>query len=294
MKPLVVIVGPTASGKSELAVHIAQKFGCEIISADSWQVRRGLNIGTSKASPHTQALVPHHLIDVVAAGGYYSAAEYKKGALKAIEDIYKRGKLPLLVGGTGLYIDSVLFDYSFLPPADRKTRSKLNSMSLEQLTLLANHRNLAMDSIDRRNKRRLIRLIETEGGVATKGPPREDSLVIGLRPDGDELYAAINARVENMVRQGLEAEVKRLATKYGWESEALKGIGYSEWQLYLDGQQSLDTTKQRIIKNSLKLARRQVTWFRRNKSIHWFLTPVDLDKVDELITTFLSKYSPHV
>ena len=288
--PLIAIVGSTATGKSEMAFHLAKRLNAEIVSADSWLVRRGLDIGTAKPSPSMLREIPHHLIDIIEPDQDFSAAEYKKLALKSIEQIQSLGRLPLLVGGTGLYIDAILYDFSFLPSSEPKERQHLNNLSLSDLHSLAIAQKLDLSQIDMRNKRRVIRFIESEGKMATKSNLRPDTLIIGIRSEPDVLREKIKERVELMMSLGLENEVKRLSELYGWQCEALKGIGYSEWELYFKKRQSLETTKARTIKDTIALARRQQTWFKRNKSIHWFTTPVNIADVDALITTFLNNF----
>lgn len=288
LSPLVVVVGETASGKSALALKLAQEFNGEIICADSWTVRREVNIGTAKPTAGERALVPHHLLNVASPCEDFTAAVFKKLANEAISGLAKRGKLPIMVGGTGLYIDGVIYDFGFLPAGDRQAREELNKLSNQELLDKIRELGLELGDIDSRNKRRLIRLIETGGAVPTKKELRGITLVIGLQPDRQELKNRIEARVDAMLSAGLEAEVKALSARYGWDCEALKGIGYAEWRDYFLGVQNLTETRQKIIKNTLDLAKRQRTWFKRNKSIHWFSTPVNWHDIVELITTFLS------
>jgi len=289
VQPLIVIVGSTATGKSALAIKIAQQFNGEIISADSWLVRKNIDIGTAKPSKKELSLVKHHLIDLINADEDFTAAIYKKRALEVIDDIYGRKKLPILVGGTGLYIDALLYDYSFLPSSSNDLRMKLNSMSLAQLHSLAIDKRLSLDNIDQNNKRRVIRLIEANGKIPTKSEIKPNILLIGLKSVKDDLEANIQHRIDEMFNRGLADEVSQLANKYGWDCQALKGIGYHEWKLYFTGNQSLEQTKQRIVKDTLLLAKRQTTWFKRNKSIQWFTTPVKYSMIEDLITTYLNK-----
>ena len=238
---LIVIVGTTASGKSAAAMQIAQERNGEIICADSRTVYKGMNIGTAKPSAEDQAKVPHHLLDVVEPNQPFTAAQFQKLANAAIADIQKRGKLPVMVGGTGLYIDSVLYNYDF-KPANPELRDEQNPRHLK----------------------------------ASDKPPRQElrpnTLVLGLDCPTDVLKERIKARVDQMIDQGLEAEVEALAAQYGWEAEAMKGIGYREWQAYFAGprnSEDLIKTKELIAKNTWQYARRQRTWFRRNPHIHW-------------------------
>jgi tRNA dimethylallyltransferase len=287
--PLLVIVGETASGKSSLALQIATHFKGEIICADSWTVRRGTNIGTAKPTDAERNVIPHHLIDVVDPDEEFTAAIFKRLAIESINDITSRGKLPILVGGTGLYVDSILYNYEFLPPGDRKARELLNSLSCEELLSKISEAGLGLGNVDIRNKRRLIRLLETQGARQVKHSLRSNTLVIGLKLSQDILKDQITRRVDRMLSEGLENEVKLLVDQYGWSCEGLKGVGYAQWRLYFDQSQKLDQVRENIIKATLGLAKRQRTWFKRNKSIHWFITPVNQSQLVDLITTKLYK-----
>jgi tRNA dimethylallyltransferase len=195
---------------------------------------------------------------------------FKDLAEKAIEDIQKRGKLPILVGGTGLYIDSVLYDFGFLPSVSPQDREKFNQMSLPELLEIAQLQAIDLTDIDTRNKRRVIRAIEAKGEKPTKKELRPDTLIVGLWPEPDELKQRIEKRVDAMLAAGLEQEVKSLADKYGWELEPMKGIGYREWQQYFAGTHTLEQTRDRIISATNNLAKRQRTWFKRGPDIQWF------------------------
>lgn len=287
VQPLLVIVGETASGKSALALRLAQEFNGEIICADSWTVRREVNIGTAKPTAQEQALVPHHLLDVAGPEKDFTAAVFKRLANEAIQDIASRGKLPIMVGGTGLYIDGVVYNYGFLPAGDRKDREALNQCSIEELLHKVAESGLSNNDVDSRNKRRLIRLIETNGRQPTRQELRENTLIVGLKVNRDDLQQRIVQRVDSMLEAGLETEVRDLVERYGWDCEALKGIGYAQWREYVDDTQSYDETRQKIIKSTLDLAKRQRTWFRRNKSIQWFDNPVNWQKIVDTITTHL-------
>ena len=284
--PLIVIVGETASGKSDLAISLAKKFKGEIVCADALTVRRGVDIGSAKPSHRTRQGVKHHLVDVVEPCADFTAAVYKQLAVAAIADITGRGKLPILVGGTGLYIDAVLYDYGFLPAGDRATRHKLNNLSVERLGDIIREKGLDDSGLDVRNKRRLIRLLETGGARPSRKALRTDTLLLGTYIPRQELESRIQQRIGIMLQQGLKREVERLVEKYGWDCEGLKGIGYREWRGYFDGVQDLSETRARIFKATLGLAKRQRTWFKRNKSIHWIN---DMDAAADLVTTFLAR-----
>ena len=287
VSPLVVIVGETASGKSALGVELAQKFNGEIICADSWTVRREVNIGTAKPTAEERALVPHHLLDVVGPCQDFTAAVFKRLANEAIEDISSRGKLPIMVGGTGLYIDGVIYDFNFLPEGDRGARKELNSLTIPGLLQMIEEQGIELGDVDTRNKRRLIRLIETQGAKPTRKELRTNTLLLGIRTGREELKARIEGRTDAMLAAGLEAEVRALHDQFGWECEALKGVGYAQWRGYFEDRQSLAETRQKIIKATTELAKRQRTWFKRNKSIQWFDTPVNLTQIVDAVTTFL-------
>lgn len=286
MSPLIVVVGETSSGKSALALEIARRFNGELICADSWTVYKDFDIGTAKPTVQERAEIPHHLLDVADPRDGFSAVLFQKQAQRAISDIAARAKLPIMVGGTGLYIDSVLFDYSFLPPADPATRVALNALSLEEVLERAHELGLDTTGIDLRNKRRVIRLIENNGERPLRHAMRGNTLVLGIARERDELLARVTARVDAMLQAGLETEARQLAERYGWEAEPMKGIGYREWREYIAGTASMAETRARIIKATMDLAKRQRTWFKRNSSIQWLN---DRSKFEDIVTTFLNK-----
>lgn len=285
VSPLVVIVGETASGKSALAMELALRLDGEIICADSWTVYKGFDIGTAKPSTADQKLVPHHLLDVADPAVGYSAAVFQRQAKQAIADISARGKLPLLVGGTGLYIDSILYDYSFLPPSDPALREELNQLSLEQVVARAEEMELDTTGIDLRNKRRVIRLIENEGVRPTKQPLRENTIILGISIDREELQAKDKLRIEAMVAEGFETEVRELLDRFGPDIEPFRAPGYRAFKDYIQGTISLEDAKLRFYQNDMQLAKKQRTWFKRNESIHWLTNRDKLEEAVDLITT---------
>lgn len=287
LSPLLVITGETASGKSSLALRLAQQFNGEIICADSWTVYKGFDIGTAKPTKQEQAIVPHHLLDIADPRSGFSAAVFQRLAIAAINSIAERGKLPIMTGGTGLYIDSVIYQYSFLNEPAPGLREALNALSLEALLERAARQGVSTEGIDERNKRRVIRLIENGGKRPTRQSLRANTFILGLQVPRSELKERIIYRVDSMLSAGLEGEVKNLASIYGWEVEPMKGIGYREWRPYFAGTQSLEVTRERVIKSTLELAKRQRTWFGRNKSIHWLSTPVNWQTAVEFVTTVL-------
>ena len=272
-KPLVVIVGQTASGKSALAMEIARRFNGELVCADAWTVYKGFDIGTAKPSKEDRRQIPHHLLDIADPKEGFSVVEFKKHADAAIAEIYSRNKQPILVGGTGLYIDSLLYNYSFMPASDKKVRAELESKSLLELVQLANQKGYDIAKIDTRNKRRVVRFIENKGKMPSSSVLRPKTLIIGVRRSSNELAKLVRHRVQKMIQIGLVDEVKELASRYGWDCEPMKGIGYREFCAYLEDDQDIDKTKENIIRSSINLAKRQQTWFKRNKSIHWVDDP---------------------
>ena len=264
---LLVIVGATGSGKSALAMRLALERNGEIIAADSRTVYKGMDIGTAKPTLAEQSKVRHHLIDVVEPNQKFTASEFQKLAKKAISDIQNRGKLPILVGGTGLYVDSIMYDFSFRLPNPQE-RQRLGSLTVAELQAEITREGLEMPQNDQ-NIRHLLRVLETKGELGTKKQLRANTEVIGIKVPDELLMQMISQRVDKMSEQGLEAEVKGLAQVYGWESEAMKGIGYREWKKFFDGSQSLLATEKLIRQNTWQYARRQRTWFRRNDDISW-------------------------
>lgn len=283
---LLVIVGETASGKSALALELAKKFNGELVCADSWTVYKGFDIGTAKPTATERQEVPHHLLDIADPKDGFSAAEFKRQASKAIEDIISRGKLPILVGGTGLYIDSVIFNYGFLPAGPKDRRQQLDNLELAEVQKLVEQAGISIEGIDNRNKRRLIRLLEADGERPIKQPLRPNTLIIGLSIPKEVLEQKITLRVDKMISQGLEQEVRELAKQYGWSIEPMKGIGYREWQDYFNNTKTLAETRERIVRGSMQLAKKQRTWFKRNKYIQWHL---NTSQIVASVTTFLNK-----
>lgn len=284
-QPLIAIVGETASGKSALALELARRFSGEIICADSWTVYVGFDIGTAKPSAAERAEIPHHMLDIANPYDGFSAALFKEMVVTVIAQIHERGNLPILVGGTGLYIDSVLYDYGFLDRAEPDERATLDAMGLAELIAHAGTQGLTLDGIDTNNKRRVIRHIENRGERPAKSPLRPNTLVLGMNIPRESLQARVDQRVDVMLAAGLENEVRNLVNTYSWDVEPMKGIGYREWRDYFAGIQDLAETRQQIIRSTMQLAKKQRTWFKRNNSIHW----VDnWGEAVEITTTYLN------
>lgn len=281
---LVVIVGPTASGKSSIAMELAKKYGSEIICADSRTVYKGMDIGTAKPTPADQATIRHHLIDVAEPDDAFTAADFKTLANQAIEDIVSRAKIPILVGGTGLYVDGVLYNFEFGGQADQGLRAELEAQTDEELVHRAESLGVGSDQVNFQNRRHLMRAIERGGVITQQRALRANTLVLGVRVDPDALRERISLRVDSMVANGLEQEVHKLLVRYGWDDEAMSAIGYKEWQAYFDGQQTLEHTIYLIKTHTSQYAKRQRTWFNRGKSIHWIQ---DVDQADRAVGDFL-------
>jgi len=288
IKPLIVIVGETASGKSALAMKLAQEFEGELICADSRTVYKGMDIGTAKPSPAEQAKVRHHLLDIVEPNQDFTVADFKRLALKTIGHIRRRGKLPIMIGGTGLYVDAVVFDYSFRAKYNDKIRRELARKSLVELQALvatAGFTTLSNGS----NHRQLVRVLESgQLPEDNRSAMIDNVVIIGLSLPRAELRRRLKARVELMFKQGLRREVERLVKTYGWEHEALTGIGYREFEGYYLRETSMAEVKRNIFQHSLNYAKRQRTWFKRNPAIVWF-KDADLvgayirDKLDKIV-----------
>ena len=292
--PLLAVVGETASGKSALALQLAERFNGELICADSWTVYKGFDIGTAKPTPAERSRLAHHLLDIADPRMGFSAVEFQRRARAAIDDITKRGRLPIMVGGTGLYIDSVLYEYRFLPAPPAGLRQQLSAMTLEQLIERARAASLDLQDIDLRNKRRVIRAIENNGAKPTKQGLRPNTLQLGLQVERDQLRQRVTDRIDAMLAAGLEREVRCLAAQYGWGNEPMKGIGYREWRYYLEPQpgseQDAAQTRERIINSTMRLAKRQRTWFNNNKRtehIHWLRPTTAYQQAVELVATLL-------
>lgn len=289
--PLVVIVGETASGKSALALELAERWldrPGEIICTDSRTVYEGMDIGTAKPSAEERARVPHFCLDIVRPNQPFSVADFKRAAERAITDITARGHVPILVGGTGLYVDAILYDFSFREPGDKSTRLELNDLTVKELQNRLLERGIPLPN-NPQNPRHLIRALETGGAAPQRKPLRPNTLIIGLSPEREVLKERIRQRTDQMVENGLIDEARQLSDTYGWGVPPMQTIGYAEWKEYFLGTQDQAITKELIIKNTIAYTKRQRTWFRRNKSIHWFDNRDKTTKIVELTTTFLNK-----
>lgn len=281
---LVIILGPTSSGKTALAVKMAKLFKGEIISADSRQIYKGMDIGTGKDLKEYNK-IPYHLINIVKPTQKFSLAKYQKLAYKAINDIIARGKVPFLVGGTGLYLNAITQGYNLnkVKP-DLKLRNSLNKKSIKQLQILVKKFSVKLNQSDFNNKRRLIRQIEIikNKSLAEKLPnqPKYECLILGLTLPKDKLNKKINARLEEMFKQGLLKEVKKLHQNgVAWKTLDDFGLQYRFAARYLQNKLNYDTMTYQLQNSLHQFAKRQMTWFKRNKNIIWLNRPNDAQKI---------------
>jgi tRNA dimethylallyltransferase len=305
---LVVIVGPTAVGKTRLALRLAQEFGGEIISADSRQVYQGMDIGTAKPTLEERRRVPHHLIDVVAPDEPFTLAQYQERAYDAVADVLARGKLPFLVGGTGQYVRAVVEGWGIprVPPKDELRAELYRQAEIEgEEALHARLREVdpvAAARIDPRNVRRVVRALEVylETGqpmseLQRKKTPPYRILQIGLTMERQELYRRIDERVDRMIEEGLVEEVRRLVEQgYSYDLPSMSGLGYQQIGLYLRGEVSLEEAIQLIKHHTRRFVRHQYNWFRLDDDVptklafRWFDVLSDpYGEIRELVAFFL-------
>ncbi len=285
LPPLVSIVGPPAVGKTALSLHLAETFDGEVVSADSRLLYRGMDVGTAKPTPEEQAHVPHHLLDVADPDETVGLAEYQALAYATIDRIHDRGRLPLLVGGTGQYVRAVVEGWRIprVPPQP-ELRAELEAEAAQDGPVALHGRLAALDPdaaarIHPNNVRRVVRALEVclvtgrpISELQRKQPPPYRILQIGLTMDRAPLYARADRRVEGMIEAGLEAEVRRLVEAgYGWDLPAMSGLGYVQFRPYLAGQVALSEVVVEIQQETHRLVRQQYTWFRLDDpAIHWF------------------------
>jgi len=268
-RPLVVVVGPTASGKTALAIDVAKKFNGEIISADSRAIYRGMDIGTAKPSSEEQDGIPHWGLDLVEPNERFTVVDFKRYALEKVREIRDRGHLPILVGGTGLYVDAVLFDYEFGPQPNENQRRKLESMTLDELHEYCYKNNILLPE-NAKNKRYVIRAIEQKSiNTMRRETPIENTIVVGIATDRTLLRTRIEARAEHIFDDGVVEEATLLGKKYGWNHESMTGNIYPLVHSYLEGELSGDEMKDKFTTLDWRLAKRQLTWLQRNPFIWW-------------------------
>ncbi|MCH5209867.1 MAG: tRNA (adenosine(37)-N6)-dimethylallyltransferase MiaA [Oscillospiraceae bacterium] len=308
--PLIVVAGPTASGKTGLAIEIANYTDGEIVSADSMQIYKYMDIGSAKPTQKERARAVHHLIDFVDPKSDFSVADYTVLAHDIIADITRRGKMAVMVGGTGLYINSVVNDVTFgETDTDYELREKLMNEAQEKgsdylLHMLREFDEVSANRLHPNNLRRIIRAIEfykTTGKPISehqeetkKKKSRYNPLMMCIDWDRQVLYDRINQRVDIMLREGLVDEVRRLQEMgLTRDMNSMKGIGYKETMDYLDGSVTLDEAAEAIKQNSRRYAKRQLTWFRRDERIHYLNSDNAFEEAKKLIDDFLNKKQGH-
>ncbi len=293
MPPIVVVVGPTGAGKSQLAMELAETVGGEIVSADSQQVYRGMDIGTGKVSASAREQIPHHLLDIVDPNEKMTAAQFATRADGVLQELARRAVPCIVAGGTGLYVRALLDGLFEGPAADLALRARLTVQAQENgiEALWAELHQVDPESAARIHKTDLTRTIRALEVYLLTGVPlsehhrqhREQQIsrnarLIGLCPERSMLYRQIDNRVDNMLKLGLVAEVESLrADGYGLSTQSQKAIGYAEIHRYLDGITSLDDAVRLIKRNSRRYARRQLSWYRRDSSVQWHQKPSEVD-----------------
>ena len=282
---VIVICGPTASGKTALSIELAKKINGEIVSADSMQIYKDMDIGTAKPTKQEMGEIKHYLLDFVSPEDRYSVAQYKQDAKKAIKEIINKGKTPIIVGGTGLYVDSLIYEIEYNDiKLDEEYRKKLEKIAeeqgLEELYKKAVEIDPeAMKKISQNDKKRIMRVLEiyrSTGKTKTeqekesrKNPVEYDYRVFAINWDREILYQRINKRVDIMVEQGLIEEVKEILNKYDKFPTAMQGLGYKEVADYLNGIYTKEEMIEKIKLETRRYAKRQLTWFRKNKQTIW-------------------------
>lgn len=301
---VIVICGPTASGKTNLSIEVAKRLNGEIVSADSMQIYKEMNIGTAKPTEEEKQGINHYLLDCVSPDKRYSVAEYKKDAINAIEEIIKKDKTPIVIGGTGLYINSLIYGIEYPEiEIDLEYREELEKIAetegIEKLYEMAKQIDEeATKVISSNDKKRICRILEiyhATGKTKTqqeiesrKNGPKYDYLVFGINMDREKLYERINKRVDIMIQNGLIEEVKGIVEKYKKFPTAMQGLGYKEVVEFLNGNMSKEEMIDTIKMETRRYAKRQLTWFRRYENITWL---DGLDDVQKNVDIIWEEYS---
>ncbi len=307
---LVVIVGPTASGKTELSIEIAKKFNGEVISGDSMQVYKQMDIGTAKVTQDEMEGIPHHMIDILEPDESFSAYEFKKRAEACIEDIINRGKLPIIAGGTGFYIQSLLYNYAFEDETVSPEKMQIVHAQLVELEQYNNeelHHYLASfdsesaENIHPNNRKRVLRAIEyylkTKKLLSSRKKVQQftenyDTLLIGIEMSRETLYFKINKRVDIMLGHGLFKEVQQLVEQGFETSQSMQAIGYKELVPVVKGNMNMDDAVEKLKQHSRQYAKRQLTWFKNKMNVHWLnKETMSLQMMLDEITTQINKRS---
>ena len=282
---VIVICGPTASGKTALSIELAKKINGEIVSCDSMQIYKEMNIGTAKPTKEEMQGIKHYMIDIISPDERYSVADYKKQAKEAIKEILSKGKVPIVVGGTGLYVDSLIYEIDYPEiEFDEKYREELEQ-EVEERGLEALYEKAkeideeAIKKISSNDKKRILRILEIYHATgknkteqekeSTKTPVEFDYKVFALNMDREKLYERINKRVDLMIENGLIEEVENIYKKYNKFKTAMLGLGYKEVVKYLEKRLTKEEMIEKIKQETRKFAKRQLTWFRKNKETIW-------------------------
>ena len=298
---VIVICGPTASGKTALSIELAKKINGEIVSADSMQIYKDMDIGTAKPTIEEMQGIEHYLIDFVPPDDRYSVADYKIDAKKAIKKILEKGKTPIIVGGTGLYVDSLIYEIEY-PNIEfdenyrKELEEQVEKQGLDKLYEQAKKIDpQAIEKISKNDKKRILRVLEiyhatgktkTEQEVESRKKEVEyDYKVFALNWDREKLYERINKRVDIMIEQGLIEEVKQISKKYNKFPTAMQGLGYKEVVEYLEGNCTKEEMIEKIKKETRHYAKRQLTWFRKNSQTIWLNGQDDIQKnIDNILS----------
>ena len=300
---VIVIGGPTASGKTSLSIELAKKINGEIISADSMQIYKDMNIGTAKPEKEEMQGIQHYMLDFISPEERYSVADYKKEAKRAIKEILEKGKVPIVVGGTGLYIETLIYEIEFPSiETDLEYRKELEKIVEEKgLEYLYNKAQkidkIAMEKISINDKKRILRVLElyhqtgktkTQLDEESKKEPEYDYKLFAIDMDRKILYDRINKRVDIMLEKGLVQEVENICKKYNEFPTAMQGLGYKEVVEYLEGQATYEEMVEKIKTESRRYAKRQLTWFRKYENLVWLN---GLESTEKNIDIIINKYN---
>lgn len=284
--PLIVITGPTASGKSALALELAERWGGEIVCADSRTVYKGMDIGTAKPNKEERARIRHWGLDIATPDERFTVADFQHMAKAAIHDIRSRGKIPFLVGGTGLYVDAVILNYVFGCEANQSVRSELERLSLTELVTLHQKQHIALPE-NSKNRRYLIRNIEKNNSYTSRNEhPNTDTHVFAIQVEKDILKSRICRRVEEMFRANVMLETQHLLETYGANCEAMTGNIYRIATQVLANDMNVEDAKRLCATRDWQLAKRQMTWLRRHDFVKW----LDISSARSAIETVLQNY----
>lgn len=306
VKPIVLcILGPTAAGKTEVALSVAKSFGAEVVSADSMQIYNELHIGTARPLPSELGDIPHHLMGFLKPDEKYNVAMYQHDAKKEIENILKRGNYPLIAGGTGLYLNALRYNIDFSATPDHQLREKIG-VAYDLFGAEAMYEKLlkldpsSAERIHKNDKKRIVRRLEILEGASGSDSvetynfrkPQEayTFITVGINKERAQLYTDINTRVDQMIQAGLLQEVQNIYQKYGPHITAFTAIGYKEFLPYFEGNTDMETVIAKIKQDTRRFAKRQLTWFNKEPDVHWFYADAFKNKTDlnHAVTTYIT------